>query len=110
MNIFHIGLAGEIKAARHLKKLGFRILQKNYRTPHGEIDLIAMDGDTLVFVEVKNRPAGKMGDGISAVDGQKRKHLRYAAKCYLAAHPAAAARFDCVEITSSGLRHVSNAF
>lgn len=110
MNISAIGLAGEWKAARYLKKQGMRILQKRYRAPRGEIDLIAMDGRTLVFVEVKNRPAGHMGDGLHAIDGQKRKRLRCAAQVYLSAHPAASVRFDCVEITSAGLRHIPNAF
>lgn len=110
MNISFIGLSGEWKAARYLQKQGMKILQKRYRTSHGEIDLIAMDGEGLVFVEVKNRPAGKMGDGISAVDRQKRKRLRFAAQYYLSAHPAASVRFDCVEITSAGLRHIPNAF
>lgn len=110
MNISLIGLAGERKAARYLKQQGMRILQKRYRTPHGEIDIIAMEKDTLVFVEVKCRPAGHIGDGLSAIDAQKRKRLRYAAQCYLSSHPGTHARFDAVEITSSGLRHIPNAF
>lgn len=110
MNIAFIGLAGEWKAARYLKKQGMCILKKRYRTPRGEIDLIAKDGETLVFVEVKYRPSGHMGDGLFAIDAQKKKRLRYAAHCYLETHPASFVRFDCVEITSSGLCHISNAF
>ena len=110
MKQFEAGIRGEYLAETYLCRKGMQCIARRFRAADGELDLIMEDGDVLVFVEVKNRPAGKMGDGISAVDGQKRKHLRYAAKCYLAAHPAAAARFDCVEITSSGLRHVSNAF
>ena len=110
MNITRIGLLGEWKAARYLKKQGMRILQKRYRTKHGEIDLILQDGDTLVFAEVKYRPSGQMGDGLSTIDTQKKKRLRYAAGCYLASHPATYVRFDAVEITSAGLRHIPNAF
>lgn len=106
----HIGLTGEGKAARYLKKQGMRILKARYRTPHGEIDLIARDGSTLVFVEVKYRPKGQMGDGIAAIDRQKRQRLRYAANYYLAANPAENYRFDAIEITSSGLRHLPHAF
>lgn len=110
MNISLIGLTGEWKAAQHLKKMGMHILHKRYRTPHGEIDIIAMDGDTLVFVEVKARPSGRMGDGLHAIDTQKKKRLLYAAQHYLSSHPGTRARFDAVEITSSGLRHIPNAF
>lgn len=110
MNITSIGLIGEWKAARHLKKQGFSILQKRYRTDHGEIDLIAKDGDTIVFVEVKHRPSGRMGEGFQAIDKQKKKRLHYAAACYLASRPHSSVRFDAVEITSSGLRHIRNAF
>lgn len=108
MNIGNIGLLGEWKAERYLKKQGMRILKRRFRTPHGEIDLIARDKDTLVFVEVKCRPTGQMGDGIRAIDSAKRKRLRYAATCYLGTHPHPCVRFDAVEITSAGIRHLSN--
>lgn len=110
MNIGLIGLTGEHKAAKYLKKQGLRILKTRFRTRHGEIDLIAMDGDMLVFAEVKYRPDGQMGDGFAAIDKKKKQHLRYAASCYLSSHPAAQYRFDAVEITSAGIRHLKNAF
>ena len=87
-----------------------RILEKRYRTAHGEIDLIARDGECLVFIEVKLRSKGKIGEGIQAVNCKKRDHLRFAASCYLEGHPADQVRFDVVEITTSGLRHIKNAF
>jgi len=108
VNITKLGLLGEWKAELYLKKQGIRILKRRFRTPHGEIDLIGRDGSTLVFVEVKYRPAGQMGDGIRAIDAAKRKRLRYAANVYLSAHPHTAVRFDAVEITSSGIRHIPN--
>ncbi|MBE5783498.1 MAG: YraN family protein [Clostridiales bacterium] len=110
MSNFSAGLLGEWQAARHLKRQGMRILEKRYRTAHGEIDLIARDGDILVFIEVKARFKGKMDDGIRAVNQKKQEHLRYAAHCYLESHPAQQVRFDVVEITASGLRHLKNAF
>ena len=110
MRIFEIGLLGEKQAAAYLKKQGMRILEKRFRTPHGEIDLIAMDRDTLVFVEVKARARGGEGEGLLAVNAKKRGHLRYAAQFYLKSHPWEQVRFDVVEISADGLRHVKNAF
>lgn len=110
MNAYWIGLKGEWRAARYLKKQGLRIEGRRYRARHGEIDLIARDGDTLVFVEVKTRQNGRMGEGAQAVTKDKRTHLRAAARQYLQSHPASQVRFDVIEITASGLRHMENAF
>ena len=108
--IFDTGLQGEKQAAAYLKKQGMRILHTRFRTVHGEIDLIAKDQDTLVFVEVKTRPTGAEGAGLMAVNAKKRGHLRYAAQCYLQAHPCEQARFDVIEISAAGLRYIKNAF
>ena len=110
MNQQEIGLLGEWQAARYLKKQGMRIVARRYRAAHGEIDLIARDGDALVFVEVKARPKGTLHDGARAVNADKRRHLRSAASAYLAAHPCPRVRFDVVEITAAGPRHIKNAF
>lgn len=110
MNITFLGLLGEWRAERFLKKKGMRVLCRRYQTPHGEIDLILQDGKTLVFAEVKYRPTGRMGQGVSAVDMQKRKRLRYAARHYLAHRQSEFFRFDVVEITAAGVRHIPNAF
>ena len=110
MNIVKTGLMGEWKAERFLKKQGMRVLRRRYQTPHGEIDLILQDEEIIVFAEVKYRPAGQMGDGASAVDMQKQNRLHYAARRYLKDHPNAFVRFDVVEITAAGIRHIPNAF
>ena len=110
MNRWQIGWLGEWQAARYLKRRGMRILARRFRASHGEIDLIARDGETLVFVEVKTRPRGGINDGLRAVNADKRRHLRSAAAAYLTAHPAASVRFDVIEITAAGLRHIKNAF
>lgn len=110
MNGFKTGLWGERRAALYLLFHGMRILERRWRAPHGEIDLIARDGDCTVFVEVKSRPRGEAGDGLMAVNAEKRRRLRYAAEAYLAAHPAHQVRFDVVEITADGLRHMKNVF
>lgn len=110
MNIWETGLAGEIRAARYVKRQGMRILKKRYHTAHGEIDLIAQEGQTTVFIEVKTRPQGELGEGSRAVNGEKQRRLRYAAACYLRGHPSDALRFDVIEISAAGLRHIKNAF
>ncbi len=110
MNIVTLGLLGEWKAERTLKKKGMRILARRYRAGRDEIDLIARDGDMLVFVEVKYRPKGQMGDGAAFVTRQKKCHIIRAACHYLAAHPSPVYRFDVVEITAAGVRHIQNAF
>lgn len=110
MKVFRIGLMGERRAARYLRLRGMRLLERRYRTRHGEIDLILRDGTDTVFVEVKARPRGAAGDGFAAINAEKRRRLRLAAECYLALHPAQGVRFDAVEITAEGLRHIKNAF
>ncbi len=104
------GLLGELRAERFLKKQGMKIIGRRYRAPRGEIDLIAREGDTTVFVEVKYRPRGEIGEGARAVDADKRRHIRLAAERWLSANPSASVRFDVVEITASGIRRITDAF
>lgn len=83
-----IGVWGERVAAGYLEKLGFRILARNVRTPHGEIDLVAQASDgELVFVEVKTRTSGSFGLPEEAVDARKLEHLFRAAEAYLLEQP-----------------------
>lgn len=110
MNIWKSGLAGEMRAARYVRRHGMRILKRRYRTAHGEIDLIAKEKQTVVFLEVKYRPQGKPGEGLWAIDEKKRRHVRYAAAHYLQSHPAQEVRFDIIEISAEGLTHLKNAF
>ncbi len=65
------GVAGENHAAHYLQTLGYRIIQRNYRTRIGEIDIIAREGEFLVFVEVKTRTGQNFGLPQSAVDARK---------------------------------------
>src|SRR3954471_24854248 len=71
-----LGDRGERLAARHLRRQGLRIILRGYRTPRGEIDLIARDGQTLVFVEVKAR---RTGEPVEAVTPEKQRRLTLAA-------------------------------
>ena len=110
MNIRETGLLGEMRAAAFLRRKGMRILEKRWRAAHGEIDLIAREGSTVVFVEVKTRPRGRLDSGLAAVNAEKRGHIRSAARDYLLRHGEAPFRFDVIEISAAGLRHIKNAF
>jgi putative endonuclease len=91
------GRAGEDAAAALLETHGYRIVGRNVRLPGGEIDIIARDGDTVVFVEVKARASATYGSAMGAVDARKRATLRAIASDWLQiAAPRARARFDVV--------------
>jgi putative endonuclease len=77
------GRKGEAIAEKHLRVSGYRILERNYRTPVGELDLVAMDGETLVFVEVKARRGTLFGAPEEAVGSHKRRQLERAALVYI---------------------------
>jgi putative endonuclease len=78
------GSAGERLAARFLEEKGLKILERNFRTREGEIDLIALDGEIIVFTEVKTRRSTTCGYPIEAVDDKKQEQIRYIAEIYLA--------------------------
>ncbi len=79
------GLArfGEDEAGRFLRNQGYRILERNFRTAKGEIDIIAGSGKMIVFAEVKTRSSANFAQPWEAVGFRKRKHLREAAKIYI---------------------------
>lgn len=112
MRAYEKGLAGENAARSYLERAGMRFLQSRYRTQAGEIDLIMEKGDVIVFVEVKTRPLGKSGQGLEAVTPPKQKRLLKAAAAYLVKNGLweRPIRFDVVEVTLDGIRHVENAF
>ncbi len=78
-----IGRWGEEVAARYLTVQGYTILSRNYRTPAGELDIVARDGDAIVFVEVKTRRTSSFGPPQAAVTPAKAAHIITAAQHYL---------------------------
>jgi putative endonuclease len=112
------GVRGEEEAARFLTRSGFAILDRNVRTRAGEIDLVAKEGKTLVFVEVKTRRGAPGDPPEAAVDARKRARLSRLALGYLAARRLGerSCRFDVVGVMLTetgevtGLRHLSHAF
>jgi putative endonuclease len=102
-----LGFKGEDLAVQYLKKKGFKVIERNYHCPWGEIDLIAREKETLVFVEIKARSSAEYGLPHDAVDRFKQKKIIQAARIYLAEHhlnEEIPARFDVVAIhlTPSG--------
>lgn len=78
-----LGRRGEDLAAEHLVREGYRLLQRNYRCRLGEIDLVARDGEAVVFVEVKTRRSKAFGTSAEAVSASKQARLLRLADCYL---------------------------
>lgn len=99
-----LGEYGEDLACRELERRGYAILERRYRRRGGEIDIIARDGPTLVFVEVKAREDAEFGDGADAITRWKRRHLVTAAIDYLVWHGGLEqrCRFDVVAIRTGG--------
>jgi len=79
----NLGDFGEEEACKFLKKKGCKILTRNYRTPGGEIDIIARSGNVILFVEVKTRVSDRFAQPWEAVGFRKRKNIRAAAKQYI---------------------------
>jgi putative endonuclease len=95
-----VGQRGEALAFEHLKKKGYKIIEKNFKSPIGEIDIIARDGRTIVFVEVKARSSDDFGAAKWAVDQKKQRKLSLLALDYLKRQSLLdqSARFDVVAI------------
>ncbi len=96
------GRRGETIACDYLLREGYTIIYRNYRAAHGEIDIVAADGQYLVFVEVKARKSGqssRYGRPADAVNTAKKIHLTSAAEQYLREHPTdLRPRFDIIEV------------
>ena len=111
-----LGRKGEDLAASHLRNLGWEILERNYRTKLGEIDLVCRDHDSIVFVEVKTRASADFARPDESVTQRKRAKLRRLVEDYLVTHRLESrdVRFDVLGVTLSGRRpefeHIVGAF
>ena len=111
------GQEGESSAEQYLRNKGYRILARNVRSSVGELDLVAEDGQVLVFVEVKARRTDAFGGAIHAVHQRKQEKLIQLAAQYLARHHLKdrPCRFDVVLLQganaeASQIEHIQNAF
>ncbi|OGR89064.1 MAG: YraN family protein [Elusimicrobia bacterium RIFCSPHIGHO2_02_FULL_57_9] len=106
-----IGARAEQKAVEHLKGLGYEILDRNFRLKFGEIDIIARDGEMVVFVEVRYRAYSDFGTAAQTVDWLKQRKIRRSAMAYAQSRRLdCPMRFDVISIEAKELRHFSDAF
>ncbi|MCK2021887.1 YraN family protein [Microbacterium sp. kSW2-24] len=112
-----LGRAGEERAARHLVGAGYTLLDRNWRCAQGEIDIVALQGEDLVFVEVKTRRTIDYGHPFEAIDARKKRRMWGLAHAWAVAHPLHARgrriRLDVVGIvghdpSSGSLEHVAD--
>jgi putative endonuclease len=98
------GRSAEDRAVNHLVAQGYEIVARNVRRAGGEIDVIAHDGDTLCFIEVRSRKSARFGTPASTIDAKKQARIARAASSLLAswAGPIPRCRFDVVTITGEG--------
>jgi putative endonuclease len=114
---YDLGKKGEETAERHLLKQGYEILERNYRSQQGEIDIIARDKDFLVFVEVKNYSFRSYGSPVGAVGKNKKQSIIHAAETYIYRNKIedVYSRFDVIAIYrkydgSQMIEHFKDAF
>ena len=114
MNNREFGLRAEEKAAAYLTERGYAILARNYFTPYGEIDLIALDGSRVVFAEVKCRRTARCGLPREAVTARKQQRYYQAALYFLqhSAYQDSPLRFDVIEVRGEEMtvEQIQNAF
>ena len=107
-----LGTEGEALAGAELERLGYRIIERNYRTRSGEIDIVAEDAGTIVFVEVKTKTSGDFGDPAEEVTPQKQRQIVsmghfYATYC---CPPDTPCRFDVVAFEAGRANWIKGAF
>jgi putative endonuclease len=111
-----LGVTGEQVAERWLRRRGWRVIQRRFRSGHRDIDLIAELGSTVAFIEVKARSGQEFGDPVEAVNWKKRRELLRSAHCWIDRHGRSGEvyRFDVIGVLMDGdvvrIRHVENAF
>ncbi|WP_457639688.1 YraN family protein [Persephonella sp.] len=112
MKSYETGRLFEDKAVEYLRKKGYRILDRNFKTKYGEIDIIAVDGSTLVFIEVRYRKNSSFGTPEETLDYRKIRKIVNTANRYISIKNMENfdIRFDVIAVDKNGLRHIINAF
>ena len=107
------GRQAEALAERVLRRAGLEILERNFRCRHGEIDLIAREGETLVFCEVRLRSAARFGGAAESITVAKQARIAATARYFLISRPQAPCRFDVLLLQTldvTRIRWIRNAF
>ncbi|MBE6779454.1 MAG: YraN family protein [Clostridia bacterium] len=120
MNVGEVGIQGEKRVAHFLRQRGFNVIKRNYQCRFGEIDIIAENGEYILFVEVKTRKQNALISGVEAVDSHKQSRITLSAQDYISKTLCEKQpRFDVAEVTvcekSDGsvgysLKYIENAF
>ena len=112
MDSYAEGKLGEVRAEQYLADLGYVILERNFKSAGSEVDLIARDGGTIVFVEVKLRMSTRVSTGREAVTPAKQRRICKGAMYYMMRRGLMnrQARFDMMEIQGTRITHIKNAF
>lgn len=106
-----LGFSGERKASAYLKRSGYKIVERNFRCPFGEVDIIAAKDDVLAFVEVKTRSDDTFGQPNEAVRGDRQRRYKNCARFYFSGREMdCTVRFDIIEVTKEGINHIENAY
>ena len=105
-----LGRRGEKRAVDYLRGCGYSILKTNYKTPFGEADIVALDGETFVFCEVKTRQSERFGSAAEAVDWRKQRRYIDIARFFMMRAGERAVRFDVLEVYDESVRHIVAAF
>jgi putative endonuclease len=106
------GRRGEDAVQRYLEERGYRVLERNYRNHHREVDIIASKGDVLAFVEVKSRTSGEYGSGIESVNEAKQRRIISVARSYMYRRGLhnINVRFDVASIRGEEIQYIEGAF
>ena len=106
-----LGKRGENRAARYLKRQGYKILERGYKNPFGEVDIIAAKKDVVAFIEVKTRLSENYGAPSEAVNAKrKEKYIKAAQYYFYGKSIGVTVRFDVIEILRGEINHIENAF
>lgn len=107
-----IGREKELYAAHYLESKGYKVVAKNYRTKFGEIDIVARQGDILVFIEVRSRKDDYFGKPQESIKRQKREKIVKTAVSFLTIYTEyySSVRFDVISVVGNDIEHIENAF
>lgn len=112
MKTREIGKINEDLAVDYLKKRNYRIVERNFRRKFGEIDIIAKDRDTLVFIEVRSRKDDFFGSPLESIDQKKIRKISRTALSFISKtdQEFSSIRFDVISIVNGEIEHIENAF
>lgn len=110
---YYFGVIGEYVAIIYLKSKFYKILKRRFKTPHGEIDIIAIKGNVIICIEVKARGAGSQNNIGEIISAKQRNRIRQASNIFIASKPQFnkhLIRFDAIKISPFSIKHFKGMF